>query len=84
MAGATLTLLSFTREGAPSPGLTAAETQIAVALIGGHSNAAIGRLRGSSTRTVANQVASIYRKLGVHSRTELTARWSDVLSLASR
>jgi DNA-binding CsgD family transcriptional regulator len=30
-------------------------------------------LRGVSPRTVANQIASVFRKLGVHSRLELQA-----------
>jgi DNA-binding CsgD family transcriptional regulator len=74
-------LVSFTRDGSQLPlRLTAAERQIAAALLSGLSNAAIGRLRGSSPRTVANQTASLYRKLGVHSRGELAARWARSLS----
>jgi DNA-binding NarL/FixJ family response regulator len=64
----------------PAPQLTRSEHQVAHALLSGLSNAAIGRLRGSSERTVANQVASIFRKLGVHSRTELAARWGHLIS----
>jgi DNA-binding NarL/FixJ family response regulator len=39
----------------------------------GLSNAAIARARGRSPRTIANQLQSIYRKLGVASRAEMTA-----------
>lgn len=37
------------------------------------SNAEIAERRGTSPRTVANQVASLFRKLGVASRSELRA-----------
>jgi DNA-binding NarL/FixJ family response regulator len=80
IGGTPYVVLSFVREsGEPTPSLTRAEHEVAHALLGGRSNAAIARLRGSSERTVANQVASIFRKLGVHSRTELAARWGHVL-----
>lgn len=52
-------------------GLTSAEHAVARDAIAGHSNAEIARRRGSSPRTVANQLAAIYRKLGVGSRAEL-------------
>ncbi len=42
----------------------------------GHSNARIAKERGTSPRTVANQVASLLRKLGVSSRYELVAAMS--------
>ncbi|MFW6051367.1 MAG: response regulator transcription factor [Myxococcota bacterium] len=54
-------------------GLTAAEREVARALLQGASLADIARTRGTSPRTVANQVQSIYRKLHVRSRTELGA-----------
>ncbi len=54
--------------------LTTAEREIVRALLSGKSNAEIARERGSAERTVANQVASAYRKLAVRSRAELAAR----------
>lgn len=54
-------------------GLTAAEQEVMAQAIRGASNADIAERRGTSTRTVANQLASIYRKLGLCSRTELAA-----------
>ncbi len=54
--------------------LSAAEVQVANDAATGLSNAAIGKKRSRSPRTVANQLASIYRKLGVASRAELAAR----------
>ena len=53
--------------------LTGAELAVATALVEGGSNQQIAIARGSSVRTVANQVASIFRKLGVRSRGELAA-----------
>ena len=55
-------------------GLSRAEFAVAERLLRGHSNARIARARKTSARTVANQVASIFRKLGVRSRRELLAR----------
>jgi DNA-binding CsgD family transcriptional regulator len=54
-------------------GLTPAERAVARLAAAGCSNADIGRARGSSARTIANQLASIYRKVGVGSRAELIA-----------
>src|SRR3954468_20019280 len=54
-------------------GLTSAEREVALAAVRGLSNVAISRARGSAPRTVANQLASIYRKLGVGSRAALVA-----------
>jgi DNA-binding NarL/FixJ family response regulator len=59
--------------------LTATELEIARDVLSGHSNAEIARRRGTAVRTIANQVASIYRKLHVRSRLELS-----LLALAGR
>ena len=42
----------------------------------GSSSAAIAAERGTSRRTVENQLGGVYRKLGVHSRAELAAKLS--------
>lgn len=55
-------------------GLTPAEEQVLALLLDGHDNASIAEARNTTTRTTANQVASIFRKLGVASRTELVAK----------
>jgi DNA-binding CsgD family transcriptional regulator len=74
VAGDEVVVFSFeAREGAPGS-LTPAEAEIAVALVAGASNAEIARARGTSERTVANQIASIFRKLGVASRAGLLGR----------
>ena len=51
--------------------LTEAETDVASLMLLGMSNAEIGQRRATSARTVANQVASLFRKLGIVSRSEL-------------
>lgn len=53
--------------------LTPAEQAVVRAILDGESNAAIARARGTSTRTVANQIAAIFDKIGVSSRAELVA-----------
>lgn len=50
--------------------LTASERDVAARVLRGQSNAAIARDRGTSPRTIANQLAAIYSKLGVRSRRE--------------
>ncbi len=53
--------------------LTTAEREIVVHLISGSTNSDIAQRRGSSAHTVANQLQSIFRKLGARSRAELAA-----------
>lgn len=54
--------------------LTRAEMEIANAIASGASNAEIARRRGTSVRTVANQVASILRRLGATSRSQIALK----------
>jgi len=54
--------------------LTTTEHEIALLLLEGKKNAQIAKVRRTSARTVANQVASILRKLGVASRRELLSK----------
>ena len=54
--------------------LTEAERSVVQGIMGGGTNAEIARRRGTSTRTVVNQVAAIFRKLNCRSRAELVAR----------
>jgi DNA-binding CsgD family transcriptional regulator len=51
--------------------LTGAEREVAALVFDGLSNLEIAGSRDTSPRTVANQLSSIYRKLGVSSRREL-------------
>ena len=53
--------------------LSPAEREVTARLLDGYDNERIARERGTSLRTVANQVASIFRKLGVSSRGSLSA-----------
>ncbi len=53
--------------------LTQAETEVAKAAIAGLSNHEIAKQRGTAARTVAVQLRSIYRKMGISSRNELAA-----------
>ncbi|MEO0606291.1 MAG: helix-turn-helix transcriptional regulator [Myxococcota bacterium] len=57
----------------PLPGLTVAEADVLDKVLAGHSNHEIAALRGTQVRTVANQVASLFRKAGVSGRAELVA-----------
>ena len=70
---AEIVLLSFTP--ASRAKLTEAERDVALAVARGLSNAEIAKRRSASPRTVANQVASIMRKLDVSSRSELAAKF---------
>lgn len=53
--------------------LTSAELSVARLAVAGHSNQTIASLRRTSTNTIANQIASILRKLGLRSRFDLAA-----------
>lgn len=57
-------------------GLTPAEQEVLALVLDGFDNASIAEARKTTTRTVANQVASIFRKVGVASRSELAAKLS--------
>jgi DNA-binding NarL/FixJ family response regulator len=63
-----LLVVSFELDEIP---LTGTELDVARRAAAGFSNDAIARSRGTSTRTVANQVSSILRKLSLGSRLEL-------------
>lgn len=54
--------------------LPPAERAVLLDLLAGYSNATIAERRGVSVRTIANQVASGYRRLGVASRRDLIAK----------
>jgi DNA-binding CsgD family transcriptional regulator len=55
-------------------GLTEAEVAVGALVLRGLGNDAIAAARATSPRTVRNQLSSLFRKLGVGSRTELAAR----------
>jgi DNA-binding NarL/FixJ family response regulator len=62
----------------PAAELTDAERAVVAAVLEGRTNAAIASMRGTSPRTIANQVAAVFRKLGVRSRTELATKFLRV------
>jgi DNA-binding CsgD family transcriptional regulator len=56
--------------------VTRAEQRVISLAQRGLTNAEIGRLTGTQSRTIRNQLSSIYRKLGVNNRTELAFLFS--------
>lgn len=58
----------------PAERLTLTEQKVLLQVISGEDNREIATKRGTSARTVANQVAVLFRKFGTFSRTELAAR----------
>ncbi|HTM22910.1 MAG TPA: helix-turn-helix transcriptional regulator [Kofleriaceae bacterium] len=62
----------------PLPGgCTATEREVVELVLRGFSDREVAAYRGTSVRTVANQLSSIYGKLGVNSRAELVAWCCD-------
>lgn len=60
--------------------LTEAEGRVARLAARGLTNAEIAARRGRSQKTVSNQLASIYKKLGVKSREQLVGLLSEASS----
>ena len=58
----------------PEARLSLAERDVLVGVLAGKTNSEIATERRTKTRTVANQVARAFAKLGVRSRAELIAR----------
>ena len=71
--GDDLVLFVWDAEDSPTP-LAAGEREVLRLVLEGRSNAEIAAARGTSARTVANQVASLLRKLGARSRFDLIGR----------
>jgi DNA-binding NarL/FixJ family response regulator len=57
----------------PREPLTPSEAEVRALVLAGLSNRQIALRRGRAVRTIANQVASLFRKLGVSSRAELAS-----------
>lgn len=73
-------MLSFPVQGGePAPLLTTAEREVLQGVLAGRTNAAIARERGTAVRTVANQVAALFRKFGASSRLDLARRASSLV-----
>lgn len=73
LGGETVNAIVDTTPATPALAASLTPTELAVARLAarGHSSVRISRERGVSTRTVANQLASIYSKLSIGSRSEL-------------
>jgi DNA-binding CsgD family transcriptional regulator len=75
--GQTVAILSFDVDDADKTHeLTSAEREVALLVLAGKSNGEIAEARHCSVRTVANQLQSVFRKLGIRSRAELAAKAS--------
>ncbi|MBI1304478.1 MAG: hypothetical protein GC172_11935 [Phycisphaera sp.] len=60
--------------GAGHPALSARERDVAVGIVAGRARSEIAARLGITPSTVATLTKRLYRKLGVHSRAELTQR----------
>ena len=69
-----LVVLSWPHSDAALTALTEAERAVALLANEGLSNTEIAQVRGVSARTIANQLASVFAKLGIGSRVELARR----------
>jgi DNA-binding NarL/FixJ family response regulator len=75
LAGDDFVVVSYQQSDLAAPAsLTSTERVVFSALLAGQSNQQIATSRGRSLRTVANQVAAVFAKLGVRSRAELFAK----------
>ena len=64
----------LTNAAPPSGNVSPAEREVLVLLTRGLSNGEIAKERGTSVRTVANQLQQLYQKFQVTSRVELVAK----------
>lgn len=76
LSGARHLLIRLPGVAVPAAGLTPAERAVVEAALAGKPNAEIAAERATRTRTIANQLSSAYRKLGVRSRGELARKLS--------
>lgn len=72
--GVPFVLVSWQLPEGNTPALTDAEHDVLRRVMNGESNRVIAAARGTSQRTVANQLATLFRKFEVGSRVELVAR----------
>lgn len=70
-------VFSYRLENPSLDALTATERDVVLHAYQGLSNAEIAAVRKRSVRTIANQLAHAFRKLGVQSRRELVALLSS-------
>ena len=65
-------------------GLSKAETEVAILVVKGFSNAEIANMRGSALSTVKSQLGSIYQKSGLENRYQLIAFITDEVCDAAK
>lgn len=75
IGGQRMLVISYAASAKEPDNLTEGEAEVARLAADGRSNAEIAKARGTAARTVANQMASILRKLGLSSRRELATRY---------
>ncbi len=61
--------------GWPTDPLTAAERRVVELVVTGMANRDVAAVLGISTKAVEQHLTHVYRRLALHSRTELVARW---------
>ncbi|MBA2665166.1 MAG: helix-turn-helix transcriptional regulator [Bradymonadaceae bacterium] len=71
--GAPVYVLSLSLEPALPDELSSAERAVVLLVLSGASNAEIAELRGTALQTVANQLHSAFKKMGINSRGDLAA-----------
>jgi DNA-binding CsgD family transcriptional regulator len=64
--------------------LSDAEINVVALIAEGRTYAEVARERGASVRTVANQLSSVYRKLGISGRLELLCFLAAEADLSQR
>ena len=74
VGGETLFVFAFPRKRAAASSLTEAEKAVVDLVLQGLTTTQIATARGVARTTVSSQLQSIYRKLGVASRTELACK----------
>lgn len=65
-------------------GLSKAETEVAILVVKGFSNAEIAKMRGSVLSTVKTQLGAIYHKSGLENRYQLIAFITDEVCQAAK
>jgi DNA-binding CsgD family transcriptional regulator len=69
-----LVIVSVRRDGPSERELSEAEREVVQLILRGLSNKAVANVRNCSSNTVANQLASVYRKLSISGRRELLVK----------
>jgi DNA-binding CsgD family transcriptional regulator len=84
VGGQNMLVISYAVDGRQPENLTPGEAEVASMAAAGLTNAEIASARGTATRTVANQMASILLKLGLSSRRELAALYHGLGRINAR